>query len=160
MLISLIVAVSANNVIGKNNQLIWHLPADLKHFKQLTTGHTIIMGRKTYDSIGKPLPNRRNVVISRSVTQIEGCEVAPSLEDALKLSSEEKEVFMIGGAEIYRQALPLADRIYLTHVHQNFDGDTFFPETDLQTWQETEREDFLPDEKNKLSYSFITLNKR
>lgn len=160
MLISLIVAVSSNQIIGKNNQLIWHLPADLKHFKQLTTGHTVFMGRKTYDSIGKPLPNRRNVVISRSVTQIEGCEVAASLEDALKLSSEEKEVFMIGGAEIYRQALPLANRIYLTHVHQDFDGDTFFPEIDAETWQETEREDFLPDEKNKLSYSFITLNKR
>jgi dihydrofolate reductase len=159
MIISLVVAVSSNNVIGKNNQLIWHLPADLKHFKQITTGHTVFMGRKTYDSIGKPLPNRRNVVISRSVTEIEGCEVAPSLEDALQLSSEEKEVFIIGGAEIYRQALPLADCIYLTRIHQDFDGDTFFPQIDLHLWQETKREDFLPDEKNKFSYSFITLNR-
>jgi dihydrofolate reductase len=159
MIISLVVAVSSNQVIGKNNQLIWHLPVDLKHFKQITTGHTVFMGRKTYDSIGKPLPNRRNVVISRSVTEIEGCEVASSLEDALQLSSEEKEVFIIGGAEIYRQALPLADCIYLTRIHQDFDGDTFFPEIDIQIWQETEREDFLPDDKNKFSYSFITLNR-
>ncbi|MGI4020492.1 MAG: dihydrofolate reductase [Janthinobacterium lividum] len=160
MIISLVVAVSANQVIGKNNQLIWHLPADLKHFKQLTTGHTVFMGRKTYDSIGKPLPNRRNIVISRSVNQLEGCEIAPSLEAALKLSSEEKKIFIIGGAEIYRQSLLLANRIYLTRIHQDFDGDTFFPEIDLKIWQETERENFLPDEKNKLSYSFITLNKR
>jgi len=159
MIVSLIVAVSTNNVIGKNNQLIWHLPADLKHFKQLTTGHTVFMGRKTYDSIGKPLPNRRNVVISRSVDKIEGCEVAASLEEALQLSQEEKEVFVIGGAEIYRQVLPLAHRIYLTQIHQDFDGDTFFPSIDFQSWQETSREDFSPDEKNPFSYSFITLNR-
>ncbi len=159
MLISLVVAVAENNVIGKNNQLIWHLPADLKHFKKLTTGHTVFMGRKTHDSIGKPLPNRRNIVISRSVDQIEGCEVAVSLEDALKLTSAENEVFIIGGAEIYKLALPLANRIYLTQIHQSFDGDTFFPELDLQQWRETQREDFSPDEKNRLSYSFITLDR-
>ncbi len=159
MLISLVVAVAENNVIGKNNQLIWHLPADLKHFKKLTTGHTVFMGRKTYDSIGKPLPNRRNVVISRSVNEIEGCEVAVSLEDALKLTSAENEIFIIGGAEIYKLALTLANRIYLTQIHQSFDGDTFFPELDLQQWQETQREDFSPDEKNLLSYSFIILDR-
>jgi dihydrofolate reductase len=159
MIISLVVAVSSNNVIGKNNQLIWHLPADLKHFKQITTGHTVFMGRKTFDSIRKPLPNRKNVVISRSVTEIDGCEVAPSLEEALKLASEE-EVFIIGGAEIYRQALTIADRIYLTRIHHDFEGDTFFPEIDSQLWQETEREDFLPDEKNKFAYSFITYHRR
>ncbi len=159
MIISLIVAVSTNNVIGKNNQLIWHLPADLKHFKQLTTGHTVFMGRKTYDSIGKPLPNRRNVVISRSVDKITGCEVATSLEEALQLTQQENEVFVIGGAEIYRKALPLAHRIYLTQIHQDFDGDTFFPSIDFQSWQETSREDFSPDEKNAFSYSFITLNR-
>lgn len=160
MLISLVVAVADNHVIGKNNQLPWHLPADLKHFKQLTTGHTVFMGRKTYDSIGKPLPNRRNIVISRSVNQIEGCAIATSLEDALKLSSEEKEVFIIGGSEIFREALPIANRIELTQIHQEFDGDTFFPEIDLNTWKEASREDFLPDEKNPFSYSFITLIRR
>lgn len=160
MVISLIAAVATNNVIGKNNQLIWHLPADLKHFKQITTGHTVFMGRKTYDSIGKPLPNRRNIVISRSIKAIPGCEVAASLEEALQLTQQENEVFIIGGAEIYRQAFPLANRIELTRIHQDFDGDTFFPAIALQNWQETEREDFLPDEKNPLSYSFITLNRR
>ncbi len=159
MTVSLIVAVSNNNVIGKNNQLIWHLPADLKHFKQLTTGHTVFMGRKTYDSIGKPLPNRRNVVISRSVDKITGCEIATSWEEALQLTQQENEVFVIGGAEIYRQVLPLAHRIYLTQIHQDFDGDTFFPSIDFQSWQETSREDFSPDEKNPFSYSFITLNR-
>ena len=160
MLISLVVAVSSNQVIGKNNQLIWHLPADLKHFKQLTTGHAVFMGRKTYDSIGKPLPNRRNIVISRSAAEIKGCEVSASIEDALQLTSAEKEVFIIGGAEIYRQVLPLANRIYLTKVHQDFDGDTFFPEINDQEWQETQREDFSADEKNSIPYSFITLNRR
>ncbi|MGI4750904.1 MAG: dihydrofolate reductase [Janthinobacterium lividum] len=159
MIITLIVAISSNNVIGKNNQLIWHLPADLKHFRQLTTGHTVFMGRKTYDSIGKPLPNRRNVVISRRLKNIDGCETVASLEDGLKLCAEEKEIFIIGGAEIYRQALPLATRIELTRIHQEFEGDTFFPEFDLNDWQETNRQDFAPDEKSSLSYSFITLNR-
>lgn len=160
MIVTLIAAVSSNNVIGKNNQLIWHLPADLKHFRQLTTGHTVFMGRKTYGSIGKPLPNRRNVVISRTFTNIEGCEVVASLEDGLKLCAEQEEVFVIGGAEIYRQALPIANRIELTQIHRDFEGDTFFPETDPQEWQETNRQDFPRDEKNLLSYSFITLNRK
>ncbi|MVN22283.1 dihydrofolate reductase [Mucilaginibacter arboris] len=160
MVISLIVAVAANNVIGKNNQLPWHLPADLKHFKRITTGHTVFMGRKTYDSIGKPLPNRKNVVISKSVKKIEGCEVAASLEEALKSASEEAEIFIIGGAEIFRQSFFLAERIELTCIHQDFDGDTFFPEIDPQTWTETQREDFAADEKNPFSYSFITLKRR
>lgn len=159
MIISLIVAIAANNVIGKNNQLPWHLPKDLKHFKQLTTGHAVFMGRKTFDSIGKPLPNRRNIVISRSVKQIEGCEIVASLEEALKLCKNEEEVFVIGGAEIFREALPLANRVELTQIHHDFDGDTFFPEIEMNNWQETKREDFLPDEKNLFSYSFITLNR-
>lgn len=160
MLVSLVVAVAANNAIGKNNQLLWHLPADLKHFKTLTTGHTVFMGRKTYESIGKPLPNRRNIVISKSIKEIAGCEVAPSLEEALLLPGKNAEVMIIGGAAIYNLALPKADRIYLTRVHQDFEADTFFPKIDLQTWQETERENFSPDEKNLLAYSFITLNRR
>lgn len=160
MLISLVAAVSTNQVIGKNNQLIWHLPADLKHFKNITTGHTILMGRKTFDSIGKPLPNRRNIIISRSKNLVDGCEVADSLEVALKLCEAETEIFIIGGAEIYKQSMQFANRIYLTKIHQKFEGDTFFPEIDLKIWQETFREDFSADEKNKFAYSFVTLNKR
>lgn len=159
MIITLIAAVSANNVIGKNNQLIWHLPSDLKHFKQLTSGHAVFMGRKTYDSIGKALPNRRNIVISRTIKNLEGCEVVVSLKEGFKLCADEEVVYVIGGAEIYREALPLADQIQLTRVHQDFDGDTFFPEINPKQWREIKREDFNPDEKNAYAYSFITLNR-
>ena len=159
MIVSIVVAIAENNAIGKNNQLLWHLPADLKHFRLITTGHTVIMGRKTYDSVGKPLPNRRNIIITRQDIIIEGCEVVKSIEDALALCAEE-EVFIVGGAEIYRQAMHLTDRIYLTIVHQKFEADSFFPEINYNEWRETEREDHQPDEKNKLPYSFITLNRR
>lgn len=159
MLISLVVAVSTNNAIGKNNQLLWHLPADLKHFKTLTTGHTVFMGRKTYDSIGKPLPNRRNIVISKSLKEVAGCEVAPSLEEALLLPDKNEEVMVIGGAEIYSLALPKANRIYLTQVYHEFEADTFFPEIDPNQWQESDRKEFLPDEKNLIPYAFITLDR-
>jgi dihydrofolate reductase len=159
MIISIVVAIAENNAIGKNNQLLWHLPADLKHFKQITTGHTVIMGRKTYDSVGKPLPNRRNIIITRQDITIEGCEVAKSIEDALALCAGEEEVFIIGGAEIYKQSIHLADRIYLTIVHQKFDGDSYFPEINYGQWVETTRGDHQPDEKNKLPYSFITLER-
>ncbi|WP_449435306.1 dihydrofolate reductase [Pedobacter steynii] len=127
MMVSIVVAIAQNNAIGKNNQLLWHLPADLKHFKQITSGHTIIMGRKTYDSIGRPLPNRRNIVITRNMgLTIEGAEVVTTLEDALALCDNEDEVFIVGGAQIYEQALAKTHRIHLTTVHQNYDGDTFF----------------------------------
>ncbi|WP_299286567.1 dihydrofolate reductase [uncultured Mucilaginibacter sp.] len=159
MLISLVVAVAANNAIGKNNKLLWHLPADLKHFKQITTGHTVFMGRKTYQSIGKPLPNRRNIVISKIVKEIAGCEVVPSMEEALLLADKNEEAMVIGGAEIYKLALPKANRIYLTKVHYEFEADTFFPEIDPNQWQETQREDFPADEKNPFPYSYITLNR-
>lgn len=156
--ISIVVAISSNNAIGKNNQLLWHLPADLKHFKNITTGHTIIMGRKTYDSIGKPLPNRKNIVITRQHDlKIDGVEIANSLEEALSLCNTNEKIFVIGGAEIYRQALPLCDKIYLTRVHRHFDADAFFPELDNETWEEIEKEDYLPDEKNKYAYTFSTL---
>src|SRR5476651_338755 len=104
MTLTIVVAISENNAIGKNNQLLWYLPADLKHFKDITTGHTVIMGRKTYDSVGKPLPKRRNIIITRQNISIEGCEVVASIEDALALCADEEEVFIVGGAEIYRQA--------------------------------------------------------
>jgi dihydrofolate reductase len=160
MTVTIVVAISENNAIGKNNQLLWYLPADLKHFKNITTGHTVIMGRKTYDSVGKALPNRRNIIITRKNITIEGCEVVKSIEDALALSGGEEEVFIVGGAEIYKQSIHLTDRIYLTIVHQKFDADSFFPEINYDEWQETEREDHQPDEKNKLPYSFITLDRR
>ncbi len=125
---NIIVAVAENNVIGCHNKLIWHISEDLKRFKRLTTGHPIIMGRKTYDSIGRALPNRLNVVISRNADlKIEGCEVVGSLDEALKLT-EGQDPFVIGGGEIYRQALPLATKLYLTKVYQSPEGDTHFPE--------------------------------
>ena len=159
MKISIVVAIAANNAIGKDNQLLWRLPNDLKHFKQITSGHTIIMGRKTYDSVGKPLPNRRNIVITRQNINIEGCEVVNSLDAALALCTNEPEVFIVGGAEIYKQAMQVTNRIYLTIVHQSFDGDTYFPEIKTDEWKETEREDYQPDEKHQFAYSFITLER-
>ena len=159
MKISIVVAIAANNAIGKDNQLLWRLPNDLKHFKQITSGHTIIMGRKTYDSVGKPLPNRRNVVITRQNINIEGCEVVNSLDAALALCADEPEVFIVGGAEIYKQAMQATDRIYLTIVHQDFDGDTYFAEIKADEWKESEREDYQPDEKHQFAYSFITLER-
>jgi len=160
MTISIIVAIAQNHAIGKDNKLLWHLPNDLKYFKTKTSGHTVIMGRKTFDSVGKPLPKRRNIVITRQQIKIDGCEVVSSLEDALALCQTEDEVFIVGGAEIYRQAMAVTDRIYVTIIHQDFDGDTYFPEIEQSIWKETEREDHQPDEKNKLPYSFITLERR
>jgi len=160
MIISIIVAIGENNAIGKNNQLLWHMPADLRHFKNKTAGHTIIMGRKTFDSVGKPLPNRRNIIVTRQNITIPGCEVVKSIDDAIALCKGEDEVFIGGGAEIYREAIDKTDRIYLTIIHKIFDADTFFPEIDFTQWVETEREDHQPDDKNKLPYSFITLERR
>jgi dihydrofolate reductase len=159
MTVSQVVAISENHVIGKDNKLLWHLPNDLKHFKEITTGHTIIMGRKTYESVGKPLPRRRNIIVTRQAIAIEGCEVVNSIAAALARCADEDEVFIVGGAEIYKQSLHLTDRIYLTIVHKAFDGDSFFPELDKAEWEEVCREDHLPDEKNRLSYSFITLER-
>ena len=159
MSIAIIVATAENNAIGKDNQLIWHLPADLKHFKNLTSGHPILMGRKTYESIGRALPKRTNIIISRNKDlSIPNCLVFNSLEkgieEALKIN---EDVFIIGGAELYKMALPLADKIYLTKVHQEFDADTFFPTIDTNEWQETAREKHEADEKNTIAYSFISL---
>jgi dihydrofolate reductase len=159
MTVTIIVAIAENYAIGKNNQLLWHMPADLKHFKQTTSGHTVIMGRKTYDSVGKPLPNRRNIIITRQEITIPGCEVVKSVEEALELCSNEEEVFIVGGAEIYKLAMPKTDRIYLTIIHHSFDADTFFPEIDYMEWKEVSREDHPADEKHKYAYSFITLER-
>ena len=158
-MIALVVAMAENRVIGKENKLIWHLPADLKFFKNLTTGHPIIMGRKTYESIGKPLPNRTNIIITRQADfTAEGCLVAHSLTEALMMAQQlDSDIFVIGGAEIYKQAMFLADTIYLTEVHHTFEGDTFFPEIDSVLWQETSREEHKADEKNPYDYAFVTL---
>jgi len=159
MIVSAIVAIGQNNAIGKNNQLLWHLPNDLKHFKDITSGHTIIMGRKTFDSVGKPLPKRRNIIITRQDISIEGAEVVHTIDQALALCKGEEEVFIGGGAEIYKMAMPKTDRIYLTVVHQSFDADAYFPEIDQNEWKETERENHAADEKNDIPYSFITLER-
>lgn len=135
MKISIIVAVSKNWVIGGNNQLLWHISDDLKRFKALTSGHTIIMGRKTFESIGRPLPNRKNIIISRNPDlKIEGCIIVNSLTAALEISKNEEEVFIVGGGELYRQALPLAHKLYLTKVHKDFEGDTTFPKVNFDEW--------------------------
>jgi dihydrofolate reductase len=156
MTISIIVAVAENQAIGYNNQLLWRLKEDLQRFKSLTMGHHIIMGRKTYESIGKPLPGRTSVVITRDLNfKAEGCRVVHSLEEALKV--EDSEVFIIGGAEIYNQALPLADKIYLTRIHASFPGDTFFPELDLNEWASESVEKGKPANDDGFGYTYINL---
>lgn len=154
-MINIIAAIAENNAIGNDNKLLYWLPNDLKRFKALTTGHTIIMGRKTYDSLPKgALPNRRNVVLSRSVTAIEGCDVYASLEEALQHCTPEEDVYIIGGASVYEQALPKADRLCLTLVHDTPEkADAFFP--DFNEWKEVWREDHDIDEKHAQRYSFI-----
>jgi dihydrofolate reductase len=156
MTVSLIVAVDENNGIGKDNKLPWHLPADLKHFKSLTTGHPIIMGRKTFESIGKVLPNRRNIVISRQSDYLaEGATVVSSLNDAISTCKNEDETFVIGGAEIFLFSLPIADILYLTVIHHEFNADTFFPKINKENWIEAESISYEPDEKNIYPYTFI-----
>lgn len=152
-MIKIIVAMSKNRVIGNNNKLIWKLPSDLKRFKELTKGNTIVMGRKTYESIGKPLPNRRNIIITRNLEyEAEGCEVVSSLEEALLLANN--DCFIIGGGEIYKQSLEIADKIYLTLVNKEFEGDTNFPELSSE-WVIVDTKEFLGDENNEYDYSFI-----
>ncbi|MEH3115605.1 dihydrofolate reductase [Pedobacter terrae] len=159
--LSIAVAIGENYAIGKNNQLLWHMPADLKFFKQTTSGHTVIMGRKTFDSVGKPLPNRRNIVITRDTQlKIEGVEVLNSLEEALAFTkTEEKQVFIVGGAEIYKQALPKTQTLYLTTIHHSFEADTFFPEIDRKEWKVISIEPHKADEKNKYNYTFEVLER-
>jgi dihydrofolate reductase len=152
-MIKIIVAMSDNRVIGNNNELIWKLSSDLKRFKELTTNNPVVMGRKTYESIGRPLPNRRNIIITRNLEyQVDDCEIVSSLEEALLLTNS--DCFIIGGGEIYKQSLEIVDKIYLTLVHKEFEGDTKFPELNKE-WIEVSREDFNSDEKNEYNYSFI-----
>jgi dihydrofolate reductase len=160
MRVSLVVAVSENDVIGKNNALPWRLSEDLKRFKAVTMGKPIVMGRKTYDSIGKPLPGRLNIVVSRQAgLAIAGCVVKDSLRAALDAVRDASEVCVIGGAEIYRQALPLADVIYLTRVHAKIEGDSYFPKLSVQEWREEFREGHVADERHAYPFSFITLRR-
>ena len=162
MKVSLIVAQAQNRVIGRNNALPWYLPNDLKYFKKVTLGKPIIMGRKTYESIGRPLPGRPNIVISRQQDYApEGISVVPNLEEAISLAESlveingGDEVMVIGGAQIYALALPQADRLYITQVHAEVEGDAHFPEFNLEQWQELGREDFSAQEPNPYDYSFI-----
>ena len=162
-MISLIVAASTNNAIGKNNQLLWSLPNDMKFFKNTTWGMPIIMGRKTYESMDKPLPGRINVVITRQTGwSAEDTVVAKDLDDAIKKAAETngKEIFIIGGGEIFKLAIEIADRIYLTRVHATIEGDTFFPAIDENKWQLTSNQDFEADNKHKFAYSFQTWDKK
>ena len=155
VILSLVVAVSKNNVIGSDNGLLWQMPADLKHFKAVTIGSTVIMGRKTYESIGKPLPGRRNIVVTRQQGyKADGCDVASSLQDAVDLCQKEQEVFIIGGGEIYKQAIHAADKIYLTRIAADFVGDTFFPVINFSDWRLTKYLKHHSDAKNPYDYSF------
>lgn len=153
--IALIYAVDENGLMGKDGKLPWHLPADVKHFKETTTGHLVIMGRKTYESIGKPLLNRTNIVISRSISTIPGCIVVHSVENVFELIPDEKLVFVIGGAEIYRQFRPHAQFLYMTRIHHEFEGDTYSPlGTWCSEWELISNQDFKADDKNLYDYSF------
>ena len=156
--ISIIVAVAKNNAIGKDNKLLWHLPEDLKRFKKLTTGHTIIMGKRTYYSLPKrPLPNRRHVVLTDIPNEhIDDCIMAYSIEDAISKMDTEGENFIIGGASIYRQFLPYANKLCITWVHESFEADTFFPELNENEWKVISKEDHPePDEKNPYPYTYV-----
>jgi len=160
-MLTIIAAVAKNNALGKNNDLIWHLPADLKRFKAITLGHHIIMGRKTFESLGKPLPNRTTIIITRNPDYIApGCIVVNELTEAIKAAAEDENPFILGGAEIYKQAMSFADILDLTLVHESFDADVFFPNIDMSKWTEMSRQDFKADEKNKYDYSFVQYKKK
>ena len=170
MIISLIAAVAENNVIGKDNNLPWHLPTDMKYFRDTTMGHCVIMGRKNYDSIPlkyRPLDGRTNIVVTRQKDfKAEGCIVVNSVEEALKqaalvppLGGREAEVFIIGGADIYKQTIDIADKIYYTKIHHTFEGDAFFPEIDSVKWKLIDKKDAAADVKNKFPFSFCVYKK-
>ncbi len=160
--ISIIVAIAQNNAIGKDNQLLWHIPQDLKRFKALTTGHTIVMGKRTFESLPvRPLPNRRSVVITDiKGEKIDGCEMAYSISEAIDLMEDGRENFVIGGGMVYKQFMPLAHKLYLTIVRKDFEADTFYPEIDFSEWNEIERQDFEAVENLGFDYSYITYERR
>ena len=162
MILSIIAAVANNNVIGSNNRLVWHIPADLKHFKKTTMGHTLIMGRRTFESLGKPLKGRTTIVVTRkSDYDAGGCTVAGSVKEAIRMVRNEKEVFIAGGADIYNQTIDLYQtrRMYITRIYANFEGDAFFPEIDPGKWELTDIQEHQPDEKNIYPYAFMEYRK-
>ncbi len=161
MIISLIAAMGNNRVIGINNALPWRLPADLKHFKKITMGKPILMGRKTYESIGKPLPGRTNIIITHDRDyQAPGCVVTHTVDEALAAATSSEEIMVIGGASFYEQLLPHAQRLYLTLIHENFAGDAWFPAFDHAQWSEVEHTDCKPDEANPYHHSFVVLERK
>lgn len=160
-IISIIVAIGRNWAIGKDNKLPWNLPSDMEHFRQVTLGKPVIVGQKTLESIGGPLPGRINIVLTLDKEyRAAGCQVAHSIEEALDKVRDFPEVMIIGGVSIYKQFLPLADRMYLTLIEGDFEADAFFPEFDWADWQEVKREECEPDEKNPYKYAFVTLERK
>lgn len=160
MKLSLIAAMDKNRLIGKDNALPWHLPADLKHFKKVTMDKPILMGRKTYDSIGRPLPGRKNIVLTRAANvQIEGVTVVNSLDEAIAAVADTEELMVIGGGSIYELLLPEAERLYLSFVEGEFEGDAWFPEFDEEEWEITDDKTQAPDEKNLYACRFVTYEK-
>lgn len=161
MIISLIAAMGRNRVIGKDNALPWRLPADMKRFKNLTLGKPIIMGRKTFESIGRPLPGRTNIIITRDKDfHAQGCVILHSLDEAITSADGAEELMVIGGSSVFQQFLPYAKRIYLTIIDEDIEGDVFFPEFDKNEWHERERIEYQPDEKNIYRYAFVTLERK
>ena len=161
-MLSIIVAKAKNNIIGKNNELVWDLPEDLKHFKGLTTGHTIIMGRKTYESLGKPLPNRKHIIFSQNPdfkVHEENVQVVHSLLEIQDLIEGKEEAFVIGGAMIYNFLMPYVKKMYVTEIKQELDGDAFFPIINSEEWKETSRTTGIKNEENNLDYDFVTYEK-
>ncbi len=162
-IISIIAAIAENNAIGKDQKLLVHLPDDMKRFKELTTGHAVVMGRKTFESLPKgALPNRKNVILtSIPDAGFVDCFACESMEDALDICEKEEEIFMIGGAMVYKQALEIADKMYLTFIHHAFeDADTFFPEIDFNEWEEVERADYPAGDRHDYPYSFVTYHRK
>ncbi len=160
-MISLIVAMGENRLIGKDNQLPWHLPQDLAYFKRMTMNHKIVMGRKTYESIGRPLPGRENIILTRDHSyKMDGCKVLHSIEEILELSKNtDEKIFVIGGAEIFKEILPYSDRLYMTHIHHNFEGDTFFPQLKDTDWETVSVESGIKDMKNPYEFDFVVYQK-
>ena len=160
-MISIIAAVSENNALGKNNDLVWHLPDDFKRFKQLTSGHYIVMGRKTFESFPKPLPKRTHVIVTRQKNYTpEGCLVANTLLEAIQLCPKNEDTYIIGGGEIYKQSIAIADVLEITRVHHSFDADTFFPEIDLKIWQLTSEEFHPKDDKHNYSFTYQSYRRK
>ena len=162
-MLSIVVAKAKNNIIGKDNKIIWHLPEDLKHFKKITTGHTIIMGRKTFQSLGRVLPNRKHIIISNNPSfnvNEENVKVVHSLLEIQDLIEGKEEAFVIGGAMIYNFLMPYVKKMYVTEIDKEFEGDTFFPKIDNNIWKEISREKGIKDEKNNLDYYFVTYERK